>query len=182
MHPLLPSGSAYSTVSDITHAQNLALYAPEAASKELICHWLFNAKTITEQFFDTRSGRPVPPLDALETFHAFAYDKYAGSTPLPTGYYDPINDRYYNPTISFETNHTRWRETGLGNFSNNFFYVYVHEGVWYWTPAFVFGLATDGQVVTALNDTTYTVSRTYFPGDPSEYTQTKVVNITDTFY
>jgi hypothetical protein len=149
---LLPVGDEYSTVSEATKIDWVTNNFSVAADKELICKWLFNAKTLDINVVVSSSGVVV----SNDTYTHQAGNDLEGITatdhPLP--FNDLFEGQILNDFISNQSNLNRWITPSLS--PGNYFYVFVYEGVWYWSPGVLFS----GQTVSTLGSTSFTVSWT----------------------
>lgn len=168
---LLPVGTEYSTVDEATKDAFVSFQFAVVADKQLLCHWLYNAKTITVR---TEIGGGTPS-DVTETLRAgdLPSGLLATDHPFPANYI--TSGVFGNPTIGAESNNLRW-VPDPGEYAINFFYVFVFEGIWYWTP----GIVLADQAVSILDYTSFIITghADALDFDPITITYT----ITDTFY
>ncbi len=168
---LAPAGDEYSTVSEAVADALIATAFAVTIDPVRACHWMFNSKTITVRTVIT--GGPGAMDETLTFYHSGdpGLVLLGDTDPLPFNYFD--GDTLSCPAMNADSQNQRWVD-GSGNSSDQFFYVFIKEGVWYWTPG-VFGL--DSESVGSISDTSFVRS-----GDSGGYPCTITTTITDTFY
>jgi hypothetical protein len=168
---LLPTGAGYSTVSEATKNIFVDYNFAVIVDKEIVCRWLFNAKTIQLTRTSTDSENP---LSDTRTIYACNPNNgsLATSHPFPHNKINETTGAIESSSLHAESLHENWRYDD-GTSPPFFMYVFVFNGQWYWSP----GVMDSGQSVSALGWSYF--ERTAPLGD-GDYTES--ATIIETFY
>lgn len=168
---LVPVGEEWSTVDTWQKDDMLTRFYGAKAGKELICRWLYNAKTVeavhrrSDDIVDTRL------LHAGRNLQMGQEIVWPGEHPLPWMEFSGTSVRAVG--LSMDYVNDRWLDED-GNPGDTFFLAMVWLGEWYWSPAVLF--EEEGSA-SALGQDTFSVS-----GRVGGVAESFTYTIKDSFY